>query len=84
MDKRRLMIMNETYLTAEEIYAIDNLTEDKLLDFIALFPSEKKELVSHLFSKNRSVQVLEVLANERDEHNKQLIKMLKDNGVSHI
>jgi hypothetical protein len=29
--------MNETYLSAEEIYAIDNLTEDKLLDFIALF-----------------------------------------------
>jgi len=76
--------MNETYLSAEEIYAIDNLTEDKLLDFIALFSSEKKELVSHLFSKNRSVQVLEVIVNERDEHNKQLIKLLEDNGVSHI
>ena len=76
--------MNEVYLTAEEIYAIDNLTEDKLLDFIALFSPKKKELVSHLFSKNRSVQVLEVLANERDEHNKQLIKLLEDNGVSHI
>jgi len=78
------MIMDKTYLTAEEIYAIDNLTEDKLLDFIALFPPAKKELVSHLFSKNRSVQVLEVLASERDEHNKRLIKLLEDNGVSYI
>lgn len=76
--------MDKTYLTAEEIYAIDNLTEDKLLDFIAMFTPEKKELVSHLFSKNRSVQVLEVLASESDEHNKRLIKILEDNGVSYV
>jgi len=75
------MIMDTVYLTADEIYAIDKLTEDNLIDFIALFPPAKKELVSHLFSKNRSVQVLEVLANEHGENNKRLIKLLEANGV---
>ena len=73
--------MDSAYLTADEIYAIDNLTEDNLLDFIALFPSEKKELVLHLFSKNRSIQVIEVLATEHGENNKRLIKLLEANGV---
>ena len=73
--------MDNAYLTADEIYAIDNLTEDKLLDFMAFFPPAKKELVSHLFSKNRSVQVLEVLATEHGENNKRLIKLLESNGV---
>jgi len=73
--------MDNVYLTANEIYAIDNLTEDNLLDFIALFPPAKKALVSHLFSKNRSVQVLEVLATEHSENNKRLIELLEANGV---
>jgi len=75
------MIMDTAYLTADEIYAIDNLTDDKILEFVATFPPAKKELVSHLFSKNRSVQVLEVLASERDENNKRLVKLLEANGV---
>ena len=73
--------MDTAYLTADEIYAIDNLTDDKILEFVATFPPAKKELVSHLFSKNRSVQVLEVLASERDENNKRLVKLLEANGV---
>jgi len=74
--------MDTVYLTADEIYAIDNLTDDKILEFVATFPQAKKELVSHLFSKNRSVQVLEVLASERDENNKRLVRILEANGVS--
>jgi len=73
--------MDTAYLTADEIYAIDNLTDDKILEFVATFPPAKKELVSHLFSKNRSVQVLEVLASERDENNKRLVRILEANGV---
>jgi len=74
--------MDTEYLTADEIYAIDNLTDDKILEFVATFSPAKKELVSHLFSKNRSVQVLEVLASERDENNKRLVRLLEANGVS--
>lgn len=74
--------MENTYLTSEEIYAIENLTEDKLLDFISLFTPAKKELVTYLFSKNRSLRAFEVLANERDEHNRRLVRILETNGVS--
>jgi len=58
------------------------MTEDKLLEFMALFTPAKKELVTHLFSKNRSLRALEVLADERDEHNQRLIRLLETNGVS--
>jgi len=74
--------MENTFLTSDEIYAIEDLTEDKLLDFVALFTPAKKELVAHIFSKNRSLRALEVLADERDEHNQRLIRLLETNGVS--
>lgn len=74
-------MMDNVYLTSDEIYAIENLTEDKLLDFVAFFTPAKKELVTHLFSKNRSLRALEILADERDAHNKRLVQMLKTNGV---
>jgi len=73
--------MDNAYLSTHEIYAIDNLTEDNLLDFTTSFPSTKKELVLHIFSKNRSIQVLEVLANEHSKNNKRLIKLLEANGI---
>jgi len=74
--------MENTFLTSDEIYAIEDMTEDKLIDFMALFTPAKKELVIHLFSKNRSLRALEVLADERDEHNQRLIRLLEATGVS--
>ncbi|MCL1794495.1 MAG: hypothetical protein FWG34_11575 [Oscillospiraceae bacterium] len=72
--------MSGAYLTAEEIYAIDNLTEDKLLDYLSVLPSEKKELVSHIFSKNRSARAWKAIADEREEGIKGLVKKLEENG----
>jgi len=74
--------METAFLTADEIYALEDMTEDRLLDFVALFTPTKKELVTHLFSKNRSLRALEVLADERDEHNQRLVRLLEANGVS--
>ena len=74
--------MENTFLTSDEIHAIEDMTEDKLLDFVGLFTPAKKELVTYLFSKNRSLRALEVLADERDEHNQRLIRLLEENGVS--
>ena len=35
--------MENTFLTSDEIYAIEDMTEDRLLDFVALFTPAKKE-----------------------------------------
>ena len=73
--------MENAYLTAEEIYAIDNLTENNLADYLSPLPNEKKELVSHIFSKNRSLKMLKIVADESGESNMRLAEMLKQNGI---
>jgi len=67
--------IRRTSITAEEIYTIDNLHDKDLLDFMASFSPEKKKLVFHIHSKNRSVQVL---AQERDADNKRLINTIEE------
>ena len=73
--------MKNTYLTAEEIYAIDELTENNLADYLSTLPQEKKELVSHIFSKNRSLKMLKIVADESGESNMRLAELLKQNGI---
>jgi len=73
--------MEDTFLTSDEIYAIEDMSEESLLDFIAFFTPAKKELATHVFSKNRSIRALEFLACERDEHNQRLVKLLETNGI---
>jgi hypothetical protein len=73
--------MDKAYLTADEIYAIDNLTDATLVDFISTLPQEKKELVLHVFAKIRNLNVSKVLLGERDEHIDNLHRILKENGV---
>jgi hypothetical protein len=74
--------MSEAYLTAEEIYAIDDLTDDTVGDFIALLAPEKRELVLHYFGKIRNLRLTRVLLDERVEYIDSLTNLLEENGVS--
>ena len=73
--------MNTAYLTAEEIYKIDRLTEADLPDYLLSLPKEKQELVSHIFSKNRAAKAWKVIADEKDEGIERLHELLERNGV---
>ena len=73
--------MNGAFLTADEIYAIDKLTEVDLPDFLISLIPEKRELASHIFSKNRSVKAWKVIADEQKEGVRLLSKKLEENGV---
>ena len=74
--------MNGAFLTADEIYAIDKLTEVDLPDFLISLAPEKRELASHIFSKNRSVKAWKVIADEQKEGVRLLSKKLEENGVT--
>jgi hypothetical protein len=73
--------MDKAYLTADEIYAIDNLDDVSLVDFISPLPQEKKELVLHVFSKIRNLRLSRVLLAESEEHSSNLENLLEENGV---
>ena len=73
--------MSEAYLTAEEIYAIDNLTEVDLPNYLLSLTAEKRDLVSHIFSKNRSARAWKVIADEKEEGIKRLSRLLEETGV---
>ena len=75
--------MDNIFLTADEIFEIDKLDEDSLVDYLSPLPPEKRNLVSHIYSKNRSIRVLKVVADESQESNKRLVKILEENGVSY-
>jgi Mg/Co/Ni transporter MgtE len=75
--------MENAYLSAEEIYAIDELSEASLADYLLSLPGEKKELVSHIFSKNRSLKLLKVVADESGESNIRLVNLLEQHGIQH-
>ena len=70
------------FLTADEIYAIDKITEVDLPDFLLSLAPEKRELASHIFSKNRSVKAWKVIADEQKEGVRRLTEKLKANGVA--
>jgi len=74
--------MNGAYLTEEEIYAIDKLTEVDLPDYLLSLSMEKRELTSHIFSKNRSARAWKVIADEKEEGVQRLVKKLEEHGVS--
>ena len=73
--------MNESYLTAEEIYAIDDVKEVDLLDYLFSLPEEKRELANHIFSKNRRIGLLKVIADEIEENNDRLRMLLEEAGI---
>ena len=75
--------MHETYLTAQEIYEIDNISEKNLADYLAQLPPAKRELVSHIFSKNRAMKLFKLLADRGEETNSRLLNALHENGISH-
>jgi hypothetical protein len=76
--------MDKAYLTADEIYAIDRLTELELPDYLISLEPEKQALVSHIFSKNRSLLALKVIADEKDEGVKRLHKILEEHRVASV
>jgi hypothetical protein len=75
--------MSQAFLTAEEMYAIDELTDVSLGDYIAALPREKKELVLHYFAKIRTLRLTRVVLEERDECNDRLRNLLDENGVKY-
>jgi len=74
--------MDEAYLTANEIYAIDQLTETDFPDYLLSLPPEKQDLVLHIFSKNRAAKAWKVIADEKDEGIERLNRLLERNGVT--
>ncbi|MCL2500058.1 MAG: hypothetical protein FWE90_06935 [Defluviitaleaceae bacterium] len=74
--------MGTVFLTADEIYAIDELTEVDLPDHLLSLPVDKRELVSHIFTKNRSVRAWKIIADEQREGVKQLTEKLRKSGTS--
>ena len=75
--------MKEVYLTASEILAIDKLNEETFLSYLRNLPQDKREMASHVFSKNRAARLLQNRLNEADEGIKRLVGILKDNGISY-
>ena len=76
--------MNEAYLTADEIYEIDKITEVDLPDYLLSLSPAKRELAFHIFSKNRSARAWKVIADEKEEGVRRLIKILEENGVKTV
>ena len=74
--------MNGAYLTADEIYAIDRLTETDLPDYLLSLSPEKQELVSHIFSKNRAAKAWKIIVDEKEEGIERLHKLLERNSVT--
>ena len=73
--------MSGSFLTAEEIYAIDDVSEKDFLAYLSEVPEDKRDLVSHIFSKNREIEILRVISDEVEENSDRLRKMLQDNGI---
>ena len=84
MAKRREMVMSNEYLTADEIYTIDKLTEIELPDYLISLPPEKRQLVSHIFSKNRAASTWKAIAAEKDEGVKRRHKLLEEKGLTPV
>ena len=76
--------MSDVYFTADEIYAIDRLTELDFPDYILSQPKEKQDIVYHIFSKNRVARAWKVIVDEKDEGIQRLYKLLERNDVKTI
>jgi hypothetical protein len=73
--------MAETYLTEQEIYGIDNLTISSITGYLSSLPNGKRELVSHIFEKNHTINVMNILAEENLAYIEKLKGVLIDNGI---
>ena len=73
----------ELYLTESEIYAIEHLTEANLTDFLLTIPPEKRDMVLHIFAKDKGVRTLFVLWNEEKRGKERLRRILEEHGISH-
>ncbi|MCL1995832.1 MAG: hypothetical protein FWG63_06480 [Defluviitaleaceae bacterium] len=69
--------MNNAFLTATEIYELDNLTEEELEYYIDKLPLEKVGLVLHVYSKNREIKVWKGIADENKASVLRLAEVLK-------
>ena len=58
--------MQNITLTDKEIYELDNLDEIQYLDYISNAPKEKREIIKHIYSKNRALRVAKVRLDEAD------------------
>ncbi|MCL2574304.1 MAG: nucleotidyltransferase domain-containing protein [Defluviitaleaceae bacterium] len=74
--------MKEAFLTAEEIYEVDNLTDATLPDYLSTLPQEKKGLVSHIFTKNRSLRMMEILKDRAEGRATKYKEQLVEIGAS--
>ncbi|MCL2015089.1 MAG: hypothetical protein FWG68_02450 [Defluviitaleaceae bacterium] len=74
----------EPYLTAKEIYEIDQISDITLGDYLASLPTEKKELAVHIFNKNRNIKMLQVIYEETENSHERLIKILEENGIQYV
>ena len=76
--------MSEVYLTASEIYKIDELNDITILDYLDTVPAEKHELVLHLFRNKRAVKFSDVRLQETEAHLKWLMLEIheKNSGQS--
>ena len=75
--------MSETYLTAKEILEIDNLNPITLPAYLENLPSQKHDLVIHLFSKNNAHKKLQVIYLETKESHDRLVGILREKGISY-
>ena len=76
--------MKEAYLTASEIYEIDNLTQLNFVEYLEEISPEKRDLVLHIFAKNRGLNVLRIILDEAQEGTKRLIRILEEHGIQHV
>ncbi|MDR2166755.1 MAG: hypothetical protein LBE35_02755 [Clostridiales bacterium] len=58
--------MENIVLTAREIYEIDGLNDSQYLDYLSGFPMEKRDLIEHIYSKNRALRMYQVRIREAD------------------
>jgi len=75
--------MNETYLTASEIYELDKVTESDILEHLRDLLPEKREVASHVFSKNRIIGMLNARIDEKSKRIDSLISILDENGIDY-
>jgi len=71
--------MADTFLTADEIYAIDKMTENELPNYLLSLPPDKQKLISHIYSKNRAIKAWKIIANENEEGTVLLRRLIENN-----
>ena len=76
--------MGIIFLTADEIYAIDNLTEESFSEIVLLESPERRELIEYLHNKNLAIKRLRQLAHDKNAENQRLLKELRERDETRI